>query len=98
MIVIIKVINIISFRMFLNVYFFSVPTDEDISTQDEIASNQRKQKVDNQMKTMIREILLYCIFLFMLLLVANRQQDSQSYQQSYNLIQTLTSPLSNQVE
>jgi len=50
------------------------------------------------MKTMIREILFYCVFLVLLLVVANRQQDNQSYQQNYNLFQTLTSPdLANQV-
>jgi len=68
-------------------------------TDGEKEAIKRKHKVDDQMKTMIREILFYGVFLALLLIVANGQQDNNSYQQNSNFIQTLTTPnLANLVE
>ena len=50
------------------------------------------------MKSMIREVLFYIVFLFLLLAVIDGQQDNSSYQQNQNLAYSMTFPgLSNVV-
>ena len=68
------------------------------ASDDDAARSARKLDIDGRMKAMIREVLFYCAFLVLLLIVVNRQQDGNSYLQNNNLIQELTgSSLSNQV-
>ena len=68
------------------------------ASDDDAARSARKLDIDGRMKAMIREVLFYCAFLVLLLIVVNRQQDGNSYLQNNNLIQELTGPsLSNQV-
>ena len=66
--------------------------------EDEAVESAHKLDIDVRMKAMIREVLFYCAFLVLLLIVVNGQQDGNSYLQNNNLIQELTGPsLSNQV-
>ena len=60
--------------------------------------SERKKVLDDKMKGMIREVLFYIVFLFLLLAVIDGQQDNSSYQQNQNLAYSMTSPgLSNVV-
>ena len=61
-----------------------------MTTSNELAEACRKDEIDKKMKTMIREILFYLIFLILLLIVVNGQQDTSSYRQNSNLIGILT--------
>ena len=51
---------------------------------------KNKQTIDDQMRTMIREIIFYSMFLILLLIVANGQQNDKAYLQNQNVVQTLT--------
>ena len=66
-------------------------------SSDAINKAQRKKEIDDKMKNMIREVLFYGIFLFLLLLVANGQIETNSYYQNKNLQDRLTSSLNFQV-
>ena len=67
--------------------------------EHDMAVSARKLDIDVRMKAMIREVLFYCAFLVLLLIVVNGQQDGNSYLQNNNLIQELNnfSYTSNQV-
>ena len=65
---------------------------------NDVPVSARKLDVDARMKEMMREVLFYCVFLVLLLVVVNGQQDVNSYRQNSNIILQLTFPgLSNQV-
>jgi len=49
------------------------------------------------MKAMIREILFYAFLLFLLLIVINGQQDTNSYRQNANIIKTFKHKLNKDV-
>jgi len=66
-------------------------------TEDEMAEAQHKADMDSKMKAMIREILFYSILLFLLLVVINGQQDTNSYLQNENIIATFQRRLDNDV-
>jgi len=66
-------------------------------TADEMAEAKHKADMDDKMKAMIREILFYSLLLFLLLVVINGQQDTNSYRQNANIIDTFQSKLDNDV-
>ena len=78
--------------------FITVAMNGVYGMEDEAVGSARKLDIDVRMKAMIREVLFYCAFLVLLLIVVNGQQDGNSYLQNNNLIQQLTGPdLTNQV-
>ena len=66
-------------------------------TADEMAEAKHKVDMDDKMKAMIREILFYALLLFLLLIVINGQQDTNSYRQNANIIRTFGAKLNNDV-
>ena len=62
-----------------------------------MAEAQHKADMDSKMKVMIREIIFYSILLFLLLVVINGQQDTNSYLQNENIIVTFQRRLDNDV-
>ena len=69
--------------------------DENNLTSDEINAARFKIEIDNKMKDMIREILFYGLFLFLLLVVVDGQQDNNSFQQNQNIAYMFTQPCLN---
>ena len=55
---------------------------DEYMTVDEMNESKRKADMDDKMKSMIREILFYALLLFLLLIVINGQQDSNSFRQN----------------
>ena len=70
---------------------------DDYMTADEMAEAKHKADMDDKMKTMIREILFYVVLLFLLLVVVNGQQDTNSYRQNANIIATFSKYLNKDV-
>jgi len=66
-------------------------------TEDEMAEAKHKADMDHKMKAMIREILFYAVLLFLLLIVINGQQDTNSYRQNSNIIAMFQGRLRNDV-
>jgi len=62
-----------------------------------MAEAKHKADMDNKMKAMVREILFYAMLLFLLLIVINGQQDTNSYRQNANIIATFQRRLDNDV-
>jgi len=54
-------------------------------TVDEMDEAKHKADMDDKMKAMIREILFYSVLLFLLLVVINGQQDSNSFRQNRSI-------------
>ena len=75
----------------------SVGDTDDYMTADEMAEAKHKADMDDKMKTMIREILFYVVLLFLLLLVVNGQQDTNSYRQNVNIISVFSEYLNKDV-
>jgi len=69
----------------------------DYMTADEMAEAKHKADMDDKMKSMIREILFYVVLLFLLLIVINGQQDTNSYRQNANIITTFQTHLDEDV-
>ena len=72
---------------------------DELRARSDVKLSEHKLDIDARMKAMIREVLFYCAFLVLLLIVVNGQQDGNSYLQNNNLIQELNnfSYTSNQV-
>ena len=66
-------------------------------TADEMAEAKHKADMDDKMKAMVREILFYAVLLFLLLIVINGQQDTNSYRQNANIIKTFQAKLNKDV-
>ena len=79
------------FEKFYN-YFISDIAEETNVSQNEMVKIRNKQTIDDQMRTMIREIIFYSMFLILLLIVTNGQQNDKAYLQNKNMVQTLTAP------
>jgi len=58
---------------------------DEYMTVDEMNEAKHKADMDDKMKAMIREILFYALLLFMLLVVINGQQDSNSFRQNHSI-------------
>jgi len=71
--------------------------ESDYMTADEMAEAKHKAEMDDKMKAMIREILFYALLLFLLLIVINGQQDTNSYRQNANIISTFEDKLDSDV-
>ncbi len=69
--------------------FFS-STGHSLSAQ-EIKASKRNMKMNNRMKDMIREMCIYTIFLLLIILVINTNQDRNAYLQNADLTNTYTS-------
>ena len=59
---------------------------EDFAINEELMDRTKRKDTDDKMKTMIREILFYVVFLLLLLIVANGQQDINSFRKNQHLI------------
>ena len=79
------------------IYFLLSDDDEGYMTADEMAEAKHKAEMDDKMKAMIREILFYALLLFLLLIVINGQQDTDSYRQNHNIIKTFELEVDNDV-
>ena len=64
-------------------------------TEDEIAELKHKAEIDNKMKSMIREVLFYLLFIILLLIVVDGQQDTNSYLQDNDIINLFTQQFQN---
>ena len=91
-------IRAIAYKLSLYIFVFLGSKVEENVIEMEIAKMQYKQRIDDQMKTMIREILFYSVFLILLLIVVNGQQNSMAYFQNSNLAYILTSSCLDRVD
>jgi len=66
-------------------------------TADEMAEAKHKADMDDKMKAMIREIIFYAVLLFLLLIVINGQQDTNSYRQNFSIISLFNKNLNKDV-
>jgi len=66
-------------------------------TADEMAEAKHKADMDDKMKAMIREIIFYAVLLFLLLVVINGQQDTNSYRQNFSIISLFNKNLNKDV-
>ena len=94
--------HIIAFCIAMRHYYphiqFFGAADEAEMDPGTVFEKQRRKDLDEKMKGMIREVLFYIVFLFLLLAVIDGQQDNSSFQQNQNLAYSMTSPgLSNVV-
>ena len=70
-------------------FFISDLADEANVSQHELVKIKNKLIIDDQIRTMIREIMFYSMFLVLLLIVANEQQNGKAYLQNDNMVQIL---------
>ena len=74
-----------------------VDDDSHFMTTDEMDEAKHKAEMDDKMKAMVREILFYSVLLFLLLVVINGQQDTNSYRQNASIASLFNKDLDSDV-